>query len=303
MLLVDKPRGLTSHDVVRLVRKAVGTRAVGHAGTLDPMATGLLVLAIGEGCKILRWLAATDKRYAATIALGRETSSLDADGEVVREIPLSCPLTPSGVERAAAGFIGRSKQRVPAVSAVKRDGVPLYARVRRGEHVEPPEREVTVHRLDVLAVRSTEIDLEVVCGPGFYVRALARDLAHALGTVGHLVALRRLASGSFSIDHGLDAETLSEGARGLEHARGRVLGAVRSIEEALPEIPRCVVDAQGRQDARHGRPVARTRVLTGWPSEPVEPVLLLGEDGEVIAIARASPEDLRVVRGLSPTRD
>lgn len=301
LLLVDKPRGSSSHDVVRWVRKVARRREVGHAGTLDPMATGLLVVAVGEGLKLLRWLGQDDKRYLATLTLGSETDSHDADGRVVKTAPVPEGLSRAQVEEAVRRFVGRTRQRVPVVSAVKRDGEPLYARFRRGEAVEPPERDVTVHALELVAVDAGDgrIDFDVTCEKGFYVRALGRDLAQALGTVGHLTALRRVRSGAFDVARAVDGDALRAAAAGDPIARARVRAALVAIEEALDARLRLTLDAAGCADAAHGRPVARASVVGGaWPAPGTEPLLLCDAGGRGIALARAEDDVLRVVRGL-----
>lgn len=292
---------MTSHDVVRQVRRAVGERGVGHAGTLDPMATGLLVVAAGEARKLLRWLSGADKRYLATVSLGRETDSHDAHGRVVREAPVPAGLSRDDVARVARTFVGTFRQRVPVVSAVRRGGERLYARVRRGESVEAPERDVTVRALAVLDVRpaQAEVDLDIECAKGFYVRALARDLAAALGTVGHLVSLRRIRSGAFDVADAVDADTVRAAAGGDTAARERVVTALLPLACVVPAASRLVLDAAGCDDAAHGRAVARERLVAGaWPGAGAEPLLLVDEHGAPVAVARAEVDALRVVRGF-----
>ncbi|HVF03883.1 MAG TPA: tRNA pseudouridine(55) synthase TruB [Frankiaceae bacterium] len=201
LLVVDKPSGWTSHDVVARVRRLAGTRRVGHAGTLDPMATGVLVLGVEKATRLLGHLTLHDKRYDATIRLGAETSSHDADGEVVAEADPS-GVTEEAVRAAVAGLAGELDQVPPAVSAISVGGVRSYARVRRGEEVELPPRRVTVHAFELLGFRPgprAEADVTVHCSAGTYVRALARDLGAALGVGGHLTALRRTASGPYAL--------------------------------------------------------------------------------------------------------
>ncbi|PZS27574.1 MAG: tRNA pseudouridine(55) synthase TruB [Pseudonocardiales bacterium] len=211
LCVVDKPAGLTSHDVVAQVRRLAGTRRVGHAGTLDPMATGVLVLGIERATRLLGHLALTDKSYDATIRLGQSTVSDDADGEVVAAVPAS-HLTDLDVRTALPRLVGEIEQVPSAVSAIKVDGRRAYARVRAGEEVALAPRRVTVARLDLLAVRRDRpdlVDLEVSldCSTGTYVRAIARDLGAALGVGGHLTALRRTRVGPFTLAgaHSLDA--------------------------------------------------------------------------------------------------
>jgi tRNA pseudouridine55 synthase len=301
VLLVDKPTGISSHGVVALARKALGTRRVGHAGTLDPMATGLLVLAIGEALKAMRYLALDDKRYRATLRLGQGTDTLDAQGRVDTEAAVPPGLQLADVQRAADAFVGEIEQRAPAVSAIKRDGVPLYARVRRGEQVKAPVRQVVVHTLQVLSVHAdpAEVELDVACGKGFYVRALGRDLAAALGTVGHLSALRRTRSGHFDVDASVPLERLRRAAQGDEAARSALISELLPLPTALPMAPVLRLGEQQVEDARHGRSLQRERVHGAPPGlGPVEPLLLLDAAGAPVALARAEGDRVRVVRGV-----
>lgn len=293
VLVVDKPRGPTSHDVVQRVRRALRTRAVGHAGTLDPMASGVLVVAVGEATKLVRWLTADDKAYRATIALGAETDTLDAEGEIVEEVPPG-PIDLAAVQALAACFVGPQRQRPPAYSAIRVDGVRLHERARRGEEVEVPERDVVVHRLDVVRADPAEIELELVCSKGFYVRSLARDLARALGTRGHLTALRRTRSGAFELEGAVGAEALAAASESDE-ARAVLKARLRGLVDACGAMPRVILDARLVEDARHGRRVrAEER-----PPAGVEPVALLDEDGALIAVARSEQDGLQVLRGFA----
>jgi tRNA pseudouridine55 synthase len=202
ILLVDKPGGITSHDVVGRARRALGTRKVGHAGTLDPMATGLLILGVGTATRLLTYLVGLGKTYEATIRLGEATSTDDADGEITARVD-AAGITAEAIAAAVRPLTGEIDQVPSAVSAIKVDGRRAYARVRAGEEVELAARRVTVSRFEVLAERRTDgvIDLDVVvdCSSGTYIRALARDLGAALGVGGHLTALRRTAIGPFAV--------------------------------------------------------------------------------------------------------
>jgi len=211
LVVVDKPGGITSHDVVARVRRLAGTRKVGHAGTLDPMATGVLVLGLNRATRLLGHLTLTDKRYAATVRLGVTTTTDDAEGEVVESRPTGA-VSEADVRAALAAFVGEIDQVPSAVSAIKVGGKRAYARVRDGEEVDLPARRVTVHALDVtrLDLAAAEIDLDVRCSSGTYVRAIARDLGAALGVGGHLTALRRTAVGPFGIDQAHTLEALAD---------------------------------------------------------------------------------------------
>jgi tRNA pseudouridine55 synthase len=213
LVVVDKPGGLTSHDVVARVRRLARTRRVGHAGTLDPMATGVLVLGVERATKLLGHLTLTDKAYAATIRLGQGTVTDDAEGEPTGGAPAS-GVSAEDVATAVKALTGVIAQVPSAVSAVKVDGRRSYARVRAGEQVELAARTVTVSRFDVLAGRPAgdllDLDVEVECTSGTYVRALARDLGAALGTGGHLTALRRTRVGPFTLADALTLEELAD---------------------------------------------------------------------------------------------
>ncbi len=216
LVVVDKPAGWTSHDVVGRVRRIAGTRRVGHAGTLDPMATGVLLLGVERATKLLGHLALTDKSYAATMRLGQSTVTDDAEGEVTGGASAAA-VDLAAVEAGLAALTGEIAQVPSAVSAVKIDGQRAYARVRAGESVELAPRSVTVARLDLLdrrrpAPELLDLDVAVDCSSGTYVRALARDLGAALGVGGHLTALRRTRVGPFTLDDALTLEQLAERA-------------------------------------------------------------------------------------------
>jgi tRNA pseudouridine55 synthase len=210
LLVVDKPAGWTSHDVVGRTRRLARTRKVGHAGTLDPMATGVLLLGIGKATRLLGHLALTDKQYDATIRLGQTTVTDDAEGDVVETHDAS-GVTDQAVAVAMSALTGDVQQVPSAVSAIKVDGVRSYARVRSGEEVALKPRPVTVARFEVLARRGDDLDVTVTCSSGTYVRALARDLGAALGVGGHLTALRRTRVGPFTLDQARTLEQLEVG--------------------------------------------------------------------------------------------
>jgi len=291
ILVVDKPAGCTSHDVVQRVRKVIGQRSVGHAGTLDPLATGVLVLAIGEGTKLVAHLQSDDKRYDVTIALGAETDSLDADGEVTEtaEVP---DLDAAEVTRALGAFIGRHPQEAPRLSAIKMGGTPLHRRARRGEDVVAPVREVELHEATVEEVSPTKIRLSLHCAKGFYVRALARDLARALETRGHVQTLRRTASGAFSIDGALSTDELTAEAI-AEH--------LIPLDRACAGLRRVELTDEGVVHARHGRPLCSGDILgDAWHhASQEESLALFGPDGQPVALGRRVDDGIRIVRGFT----
>lgn len=199
VLLVDKPTGITSHDVVLGVRRRLGQRQVGHAGTLDPLASGLLPVLLGQATKLSTWATETDKAYRVTARLGVQTDTQDADGQVVATAPVPQDLTAELLAPVIASLTGPQEQRVPRYSAVKVDGKRLYERARRGEAVVPPVRSIVVHRLELVALRPPDLTLEVTCSKGTYVRALVSDLGDRLGPGAHVTELRRTGVGPVGV--------------------------------------------------------------------------------------------------------
>lgn len=210
-LVVDKAGGMTSHDVVAVGRKALGTRKVGHAGTLDPMATGILVLGFGNGTRLLQYITDGDKSYKASIVLGAATITDDKEGEIISEVDAS--LVPDDeIKRVLATMIGTIAQRPSSVSAVKVGGERAYDRVRAGESFELDARQITITQLDIVEIRhlekSTEVDIEVTCSAGTFIRAIARDLGSELKVGGHLSALRRTRVAGFTEKDAISFEDL-----------------------------------------------------------------------------------------------
>jgi tRNA pseudouridine55 synthase len=266
IVVVDKPAGMTSHDVVARCRRIFSTRRVGHAGTLDPMATGVLVIGVGRATKILGLLTAASKSYAATIRLGQTTSTEDAEGELLQSVSAG-HLPDEAIADAIAGLRGEIQQVPSAVSAIKVDGRRAYRLIREGQAVELQARPVRIDRFEMLAARRgvdgvIDVDVEVDCSSGTYVRALARDLGAALGVGGHLTALRRTRVGRFGLDraHSLDdlAErprlnwTLDEACllmfprRDLSPGEARAAGNGRSLAPAGIHGVYAASDADGR---------------------------------------------------------
>ena len=210
-LVVDKAPAMTSHDVVAVARKALGTRKVGHAGTLDPMATGVLVLGFGNGTRLLQYITDGDKSYLATVVLGAATVTDDQEGEIISEADAS-KITEEEIKSGLSKMVGEIQQRPSSVSAVKVAGERAYDRVRAGEVFELAARTITISSLDVLDIRRTgsriEIDIDVTCSAGTFIRAIARDLGNDLGVGGHLSALRRTRVAGFSIDQAITFEAL-----------------------------------------------------------------------------------------------
>jgi tRNA pseudouridine55 synthase len=272
-VIVDKPAGMTSHDVVARARRFMGTRKVGHAGTLDPMATGVLVLGIERATKLLGHLALDRKTYLATLSLGSSTSTDDAEGEVLTSADTKAveDVEDGAIANGIAKLTGDIQQVPSAVSAVKIDGKRAYARVRAGEDVVIPPRPVTVYRFDVLGIRHeddhVEVDAVVECSSGTYVRALARDLGADLGVGGHLQALRRTTVGPFTL---AKAKTLDQ----LEESPELSLDLDAAVAAAFP---RRDLDAATAKAVRHGQRI---------PAAGLEGTYgLFGPDGRVLALA------------------
>lgn len=248
LVVVDKPAGMTSHDVVGRCRRIFGTRKVGHAGTLDPMATGVLVVGIERATKILGLISGTSKSYSASIRLGCTTSTDDAEGEVLEEVS-AASITDEQIRSAIAPLRGEISQRPSAVSAVKVGGKRAYQLVREGEQVELAARTVRVDRFDVLAIRRdgpfVDVDVEVDCSSGTYIRALARDLGAALGVGGHLNALRRTRVGGFGLEQ----------ARTLDELTENPVLSYTLDQACLLAFARRDITEEQAVDAGHGRPL------------------------------------------------
>jgi tRNA pseudouridine55 synthase len=229
ILLVDKPLGITSAGVVREVKRRLRVAKIGHLGTLDPFATGLLPLALGEGTKVVPFLSQAQKSYVGVIALGRSTDTLDATGAVVAtaEVP---PLTRGMLEEVAQRFRGTIEQVPPMFSALKRGGVPLYELARKGIDVDREPRQVCIESVSFTLVSAAEISISVRCSKGTYVRALACDVATALGTVGHLASLRRTAFGSFAVTSAIPLEDVMVGAELPILSPRAALAGLRELE-------------------------------------------------------------------------
>jgi tRNA pseudouridine55 synthase len=213
-LVLDKEPGMTSHDCVAIARRALGTKKVGHSGTLDPMATGILVLGFGNGTRLLQYITEGDKSYDATVVLGAATVTDDREGEVISTADTSS-VTDEMIRESLASMIGTIAQRPSSVSAVKIDGERAYDRVRAGEKVELPSRQVTITQLDITRIEHVgnqiHIDIEVTCSAGTYIRAIARDCGDALGVGGHLSALRRTRVGAFDLAQSISLAQLKDG--------------------------------------------------------------------------------------------
>jgi tRNA pseudouridine55 synthase len=276
LVIVDKPGGMTSHDVVARIRRLAGTRRVGHAGTLDPMATGVLVVGVEKATRLLGYLTLTEKQYAATIRLGQSTSTDDAEGEVTGGSP-AVGVSAEALSEAARGLVGEIEQVPPAVSAIKVGGQRAYRLTRAGAAPDLKPRPVTVHEFAVTAVRRDgdflDVDATVRCSSGTYVRALARDLGAALRTGGHLTRLRRTRVGGYGIESARTLEQLAE--------RFEVLPLAQAAAEAFPR--RDLSAGEARRLASGGRLAAAPDGRQAGTGSGA-PVAAYAPDGTLIAL-------------------
>jgi tRNA pseudouridine55 synthase len=288
VLIVDKPGKATSHDVVAQARRVFGTRDVGHAGTLDPMATGVLLLLFGEATKLSGFLTRDRKRYRATVCFGRATDTLDADGQTTEQVAVAAEqLSEPLLHAALAAEKARRLQVPPAVSAIKVDGRRSYALTRAGNAPELAEREVQVEQLLLLSRSENELVLEVEASKGYYVRALARDLGVSLGLPAHLSALRRLASGRFELS---DATPCPLDPN---------LPLLATAEAARRALPSGVLNETGERRARLGQLVELTDFIAPVLAPLLETAAWFGSAGDLIALGHErSPGEFRVVRGF-----
>jgi tRNA pseudouridine55 synthase len=241
LLLIDKSGGPTSHDVIDRVRRSLGIRKVGHAGTLDPMATGLLLIGVGRATRLLRFLSDLDKTYEGTARLGVETDTLDADGEVTRTVQLPADLGPTEIRRVMASLEGESLQSPPAYSAVKVGGRKLYEAARAGEALEAAARRIRVRGFELVRAAGADVDFRVTCSSGTYVRVLLADVGTALGCGAHLTRLRRTTIGPFAVEEATSADTP---------------GVPLPLERAVAHLPRVDLDLEESLAAGHGRILA-----------------------------------------------
>jgi tRNA pseudouridine55 synthase len=288
-IILDKPVGLGSTQAVSAVKRALREAGepktkVGHGGTLDPLASGVLPIALGEATKLCGRMLDATKDYEFTIRFGEETDTLDAEGTVIA----TSDVRPSRdqVEAVLSRFTGEIEQVPPAYSALKLDGKAAYARSRAGEEVEMKPRRVTIHELRLLEANPDEITLSTTVSKGTYVRSLARDMAHALGTVGHVTYLRRTRAGPFGLESAISLDFLGEAAKARDLTR-----AVLPLEAALDDIPALPVTPDQAVLLRHGQR------LGGFPVSPGLQVAT--SDGIPVALVEATADGLKVVRGFN----
>ncbi|MEE2786039.1 MAG: tRNA pseudouridine(55) synthase TruB [Myxococcota bacterium] len=290
-LLIDKPSGWTSFDVVARLRTLLGTRRIGHTGTLDPMASGLMVVLVGRATRLAPFVTDLGKAYLADIQLGTTTNTYDAEGDVMsRASPedLDVEALHAKVGALLPNFRGDIEQRPPAFSAIKVNGERAYAKARRGEGVVLPPRPVTVHRFDVVAKDGLRLVASVACSKGTYIRSLAHDLGTALGVGAHLAGLRRTAVGHFSVR---DARTL-ESISALEIPERQ--GLLGTLAEAVAHLPTLLLDARQVVDVRHGKTIQ-------VECAAAEMMRALDEDGHLVAlVAISTTGDVVIRRGIPP---
>jgi tRNA pseudouridine55 synthase len=279
VVLIDKPAGMTSHDVVDVVRRKLGTKKVGHGGTLDPDATGLLVLGVGRATRLLAYAQSAPKRYTAVARLGSTTTTQDAAGEVLHASDVD--VDEHAVASALKEFVGEIDQLPPMVSAVKIGGERLYKKARRGEEIERPVRRVTVYDAALLDFHSPEATLDIRCSAGTYVRTLVHDLGVAIGCGAHLASLRRMEAGGHRVEDAIDLDLIDR-------------EQLRPLIEAVAGMARLELDAELARLVRDGRPI-HARVAGATEGEPVAVV----HDGELLAVYRVSQRVLTADRVLA----
>lgn len=284
VLVLDKPAGVSSHDVVAVVRRALRRMKVGHTGTLDPFATGVLPLVVGQATRLAQFYAGADKAYEARIRLGSATDSYDVTGSVTFEAPQG-HVRPSArdIGDALESFIGPLMQVPPAYSAKMTAGVRAYEHARRGIAVELPASAVTLHQAEIVGIDGDLVDIRLTCSAGFYVRSLAHDLGTKLGTGGHLESLRRTRSGEFGLDSAVTLDLVPDQGDAL-------LARMIPLDKLLPELPSVAVSPLGVEYVRHGRSLGPSELRDQtvgqvWPAR----VRLVGPDGTLLAIAEPSP--------------
>jgi tRNA pseudouridine55 synthase len=298
VLLVAKPAGQTSFDVVRRVKKLLPRTKVGHTGTLDPMATGLLPLAVGEATKLTRWLSGGDKRYRARLQLGTATDTLDATGRPAEQAAVP-ELDAAAVEAALAPFRGTIGQVPPMYSAVHHRGQRLYALARQGLEVERRPRPVAIHRLELVALEPAALELDVLCSAGTYIRSLADDIARALGTVGHLSALERTEVCGWHLERALPLAQLDQAT-----TRDHLL----SLEQVLTRFDRIDVTAGIARRLANGQRLERADLgrLGVAPADSPRTVWFMPPDAAPIVLAELAPDGaepaMRILRVLRPPR-
>ncbi len=283
ILVIDKPEGPTSHDVVTAVRRILGVRQVGHTGTLDPMATGVLALVIGRATRLAPFLSGREKAYDARVRLGIATDTWDRTGSVVSQLAAGAPLPlPTAIEEAIGGLLGERDQAPPPFSAKRIEGVRAYQLARQGREVPVQAARVTLHEATVRSIDLPFVDLGLRCSPGFYVRSLADQLGRRLGCGACLESLRRTATGDLTLEGSVTLETL---ARAPEEALWRLI----PLDRALPELPLVILTPAGARRALHGNDVGAEGDIQAGGEAGAAALRLVDPAGRLLAIARPGP--------------
>jgi tRNA pseudouridine55 synthase len=280
-LLVDKPVGVSSNFVLQRVKKSLEARKAGHAGTLDPLASGLLIALFGEATKFAGLLLESEKEYAATLKLGETTSTGDAEGQILQSRPVA--VTAAEIEHTLGRFRGEIEQVPPMHSALKRDGVPLYKLARKGETVDREPRRVRILELELVDFKPPLVGLRVRCSKGTYVRTLAEDIGEALGTGAHLAGLRRTGSGRFRVEDAISPAALD--AMALPQRRARLL----PVDSLLSQLPRVELDAASEARLRNGQALEMAALPEGVSA-------VYGPGGGLIGLGRAESGRLKPLR-------
>ncbi|HID33719.1 MAG TPA: tRNA pseudouridine(55) synthase TruB [Anaerolineae bacterium] len=273
VLNIDKPQGLTSHDVVARVRRLTGIRRVGHAGTLDPLATGVLLVCVGPATRFVEYLQQSKKVYETTIRLGQMTDTYDAEGQVTATAPVP-DFTLEALDRALDAFRGDILQTPPMYSAIKRRGQPLYKLAREGKVVDRPPRPVTIYDITILDWRNPDLTLRISTSPGAYIRAIAHDLGQALGVGGHVLTLRRVASGAFRVEDAITLEALE--AAGEDWPR-----YLHGLRGALSMLPAVILTEEQTWRFRHGQ-----RIPLDNPPNVTSDLRVLGPGETFLGVGR-----------------
>jgi len=277
ILNINKPTGMTSHDVVARVRRLTGQKKVGHAGTLDPMAQGVLLLCLGQATRVAEYLMDGDKVYEALVRLGVSTDTYDAEGKVTSESPVNA--TRTQVEEVLSDFVGTIQQTPPVYSAIKHEGTPLYRLARRGQPVSPQPRPVEIHALTLQEWSPPDLRIEVQCGKGTYIRSLAHDVGQRLGCGAHLAGLTRTASGHFRLEGAITLASLAEA-----FARGDGPALLQPLDVALQHLPMVTVETVTERAVAYGQRIQ-------LPDAPQAAVCrAYAQDGRLLALLRRQPD-------------
>lgn len=278
ILIINKPTGFTSHDVIQRVRRILGIKKVGHSGTLDPLATGVLVVCFGRATRLIEYIVAGEKQYRATLKLGETTDTFDSDGQIIDTADAS-GVTEIQLRQNLAEFVGTIQQIPPQYSAIKQDGTPLYKLARQGNPVTPPPRTVHISNIDLLAFEPPFATIHVTCGAGTYIRSLAHDVGNQLNVGAHLTKLVRVANGAWQLSEAITLEDLTQAVNA-----GKLSSVCKPLEAGVTHLPHIYLSAEQKQAIIVGQRIA------GDPFPPADTIAAMDNTGKLIAIL-ASMED------------